>query len=86
MITLIEQAWMQKALCAQTDPELFFPDKGDWAKAFRAKVVCQRCEVKSECLAYALERSELVGVWGGTTPEQRKQLRGASRGRSGLAG
>ena len=86
MITLIEQAWMRQALCAEVDPELFFPDKGDWAKAFRAKVVCRRCEVTEQCLAYALERSELVGVWGGTTPEQRKQLRGASRGRSGLAG
>ena len=76
MFALNRQAWMDRALCAQVDPDLFFPGKGDWAQAFRAKVVCRRCDVREKCLAYAVENQEMHGIWGGTTAEQRKRLRG----------
>ena len=81
MFALNRQAWMDKALCVEVDPDLFFPGKGDWAQAFRAKVVCRRCDVRDKCLAYAVENQEMHGIWGATTPEQRKHL----RGRRGLA-
>ena len=81
MFALNRQAWMDRALCAEVDPDLFFPGKGDWAQAFRAKVVCRRCDVREKCLAYAVENQEMHGIWGGTTAEQRKRL----RGRRGLA-
>ena len=81
MFALNRQAWMDRALCAEVDPDLFFPGKGDWAQAFRAKVVCRRCDVKELCLAYAVQNQEMHGIWGGTTAEQRKRL----RGRNGLA-
>ena len=78
---LRRELWMDEALCAQVDPELFFAEKkGDWAKVFRAKMVCHRCPVKNACLAYAIDSPELVGVWGGTTVKQRQALRVASRG------
>lgn len=76
MFALNRQAWMDKALCAEVDPDLFFPGKGDWAQAFRAKVVCRSCEVTAKCLAYAVQNQEVHGIWGGTTAEQRKRLRG----------
>lgn len=67
---------MESALCAEVGGDLFFADKGQWAETFKAKTVCARCRVRSECLSYALQNGEQHGVWGGTTPEQRKHLRG----------
>jgi WhiB family redox-sensing transcriptional regulator len=66
------------ALCAQTDPDLFFPDDKDREKLSQAKAVCKRCPVQLECLNYALtefSRSSDWGVWGGTDPFERRQLR-----------
>jgi WhiB family redox-sensing transcriptional regulator len=67
--------WKDRALCAQTDPEIFFPEKSHWRQAITAKLVCQRCPVRDACLAHALKHDERYGVWGGMTPSQRKELR-----------
>lgn len=66
------EPWQVRALCAQTDPEAFFPGQGEPAAA--AKAVCMRCPVRAECLAYALERDE-YGVWGGLSERQRRALK-----------
>lgn len=74
--------WIADALCTQTDPELFFPHgKGSVTKfmANRAREVCYRCPVIAECRQYAIERPSLQGVWGGTTDEQRRELRKEAR-------
>ena len=47
-----ELAWQERALCAQTDPEAFFPEKGGSTR--EAKRVCMSCDVRPECLSYAL--------------------------------
>jgi WhiB family redox-sensing transcriptional regulator len=65
--------WMADGLCAQVDPELFFPEAG--APNREAKAVCAGCEVRSECLAYALAHRERFGVWGGTTERERRRMR-----------
>ena len=66
--------WQDKALCAQTDPELFFPEKGCGARP--AKRICRACEVRAECLDYALNAGDrLYGVWGGMSERERRQLR-----------
>jgi len=69
------RSWVDGAACAQTDhPELFFPEKGQ--PPALAKLVCLRCEVKQKCLEYALTSPVgLDGIWGGTTPKQRQELR-----------
>ncbi|MGV8973116.1 MAG: WhiB family transcriptional regulator, partial [Rhodoglobus sp.] len=54
--------WQERALCAQTDPEAFFPEKGGSTR--EAKKVCTGCEVRGECLEYALEHDERFGIWG----------------------
>lgn len=66
--------WAASALCAQVDPELFFPEK-DAGKnsAAEAKRVCMRCEVRLQCLEAHLH--EQHGVWGGTSERQRQALR-----------
>lgn len=64
--------WMRDGLCAQTDPEAFYPDRGGSARA--AKAVCLGCPVRSECLAYAVEHGERFGVWGGLSERERRAL------------
>ena len=74
---LNRETWMDQALCAQVDGDLFYADKGDWALTIKAKLVCRRCPVRTACLTYAMTNDENFGVWGGTTPQQRKELRRA---------
>ncbi len=62
-----------QALCAQTDPELFFPEAG--ASARPAKQICDVCPVKNECLLEALANEYSDGIWGGLTASERKALR-----------
>ena len=68
-----ELAWREQALCAQTDPESFFPDKGGSTR--EAKRVCQGCEVRAECLEYALANDERFGIWGGLSERERRRLK-----------
>lgn len=69
-------AWMEEAICSTVDPDLFFPNKGgDMAGLRRVKAICAHCPVIAQCRAYALDDSSLVGIWGGTTVEERKQIR-----------
>jgi WhiB family redox-sensing transcriptional regulator len=65
--------WRDRALCAETDPEAFFPDKG--GSIALAKRTCFACEVRAECLAWALEHDEMHGVWGGLSYPQRLKLK-----------
>ena len=67
--------------CAQ-NPEIFYPD--DWnglggsttmknLATRTAKEICMRCPVIAECLQVGVY--EDFGIWGGTTPDQRKKIR-----------
>lgn len=66
-------AWQESALCAQVDPELFFPEKGGSTR--EAKAVCARCSVKAECLAYAFEKDERFGIFGGLSERERRKVK-----------
>ena len=68
-----EPTWQDRALCAQTDPEAFFPEKGGSTR--EAKRVCRSCEVRSECLEYALQHDERFGIWGGLSERERRRLK-----------
>jgi WhiB family redox-sensing transcriptional regulator len=68
-----EQEWQERALCAQTDPEAFFPEKGGSTR--EAKRICQGCEVRAECLEYALGHDERFGIWGGLSERERRKLK-----------
>lgn len=69
--------WDPAALCNQTDPEAFYPDKGDSPKD--AKRVCNNCEISPKCLAWALLTNQQFGVWGGLTAIQRRKLKRKER-------
>lgn len=67
-------------LCASADPELFFPDdEGVYHHVEQAKQICLSCPLTSACLMYALKDPRLQGIWGATTPRERKNLRKRKR-------
>ncbi|MDO4910279.1 MAG: WhiB family transcriptional regulator [Corynebacterium sp.] len=72
LFAAVEQDWQEQALCAQTDPEAFFPDKGGSTR--EAKRICAACGVRDECLEFALQNDERFGIWGGLSERERKKL------------
>ena len=68
-----DAAWRLEALCAETDPEAFFPEKGGSTRD--AKRVCTGCTVRAECLEFALANDERFGIWGGLSERERRRLR-----------
>ena len=71
------QDWMAQALCAEIDPDLWYPDPGDAATARAAVAVCGVCPVRAECLDYAMAtetQGGRHGVWGGLIPNARDRL------------
>jgi WhiB family redox-sensing transcriptional regulator len=70
--------WRHRAACLEEDPELFFPI-GNTGPAIlqieEAKQVCRRCDVREQCLAWALEAGQDHGVWGGLSEDERRALK-----------
>lgn len=73
-----DYSWRRNAICRDTDPELFFPI-GTTGQALlqieRAKLVCDECPVKDDCLDYAITTNQDTGIWGGTSEDERRQIR-----------
>lgn len=67
------QRWQERANCLGVDPDLFFPERG--ASTREAKGVCRGCEVRVECLEYALDHGEKFGIWGGLSERERRRVR-----------
>ena len=65
--------WQEQANCLGVDPDLFFPERG--ASTKEAKAVCRGCEVRAECLEYALSHGEKFGIWGGLSERERRRVR-----------
>jgi WhiB family redox-sensing transcriptional regulator len=72
-VDVMTEQWQDRALCAETDPEAFFPEKGGSTRD--AKRICAGCEVKQECLDYALANDERFGIWGGLSERERRRLK-----------
>jgi WhiB family redox-sensing transcriptional regulator len=69
--------WMRDGLCAQTDPDAFFPERGRSTRP--AKRVCQACPVREQCWDAAVAAGERHGVWGGRSERERRPLVHAHR-------
>jgi WhiB family redox-sensing transcriptional regulator len=67
-----DEDWRDQAICAQIDPDLFFPEKGGSSR--EAKKICLSCTVREECLAFALENEERFGVFGGLSERERRRM------------
>ncbi len=68
-----DRGWQERANCLGVDPDLFFPERG--ASTREAKSVCRGCEVRFECLEYALSHGEKFGIWGGLSERERRRVR-----------
>jgi WhiB family transcriptional regulator, redox-sensing transcriptional regulator len=66
--------WAMRALCADADPDTWFPGDEDQDLAAAAIAICGRCPVRTDCLAHALAIRESHGIWGGQTSRQRRAL------------
>ena len=67
-----ELRWQDFALCAQTDPDIFFPEKG--GSTAPATSVCASCPVQAECLEYAIVNDIRHGIWGGMSDNDRRKI------------
>jgi WhiB family transcriptional regulator, redox-sensing transcriptional regulator len=81
---VISSEWPERAACRRPDidPEIFFPlsESGLGARQIaEARAVCAGCPVVMHCLDRALRAGEPAGIWGGTTPDERRLLRHYAR-------
>jgi len=72
-------AWQLHAACAGLPQEIFFPPEGErgrrlWRREDTAKQICLSCPVVDPCRAHALDTAEKHGIWGATTPVERRRL------------
>ncbi len=67
-----DPAWRTRGLCQTADPETFFPAPSEPADA--AVALCRTCDVQGSCLAWALDVGDCHGVWGATTPRERRAM------------
>ena len=68
----LDPAWRTRGVCQQVDPETFFPAPSEPADA--AIALCRTCPVQGPCLAWALDVGDCHGVWGATTPRERRAM------------
>lgn len=66
------RSWQQEALCAETDPEAFYPERGGSTRD--AKMICALCSVRETCLETALKNNEHYGIWGGMSERERREI------------
>lgn len=71
----VDHSWQDRGACLGLDSDLFFPDRGDADTTKAAKAVCRGCDVRSECLNYALRAQERWGIWAGTSEKERRRMR-----------
>lgn len=69
--------WQDYANCKSVDTKVFYPTRGE--SQAEAEAICNLCEVKMECLKYAIQTFQLYGVWGGLSERKRRAIRRAIR-------
>jgi WhiB family transcriptional regulator, redox-sensing transcriptional regulator len=67
-----DPTWRIRGRCRAVDPETFFPLSSEPAE--RALALCRGCDVQADCLAAALNAGDCEGVWGATTPRERRAM------------
>lgn len=67
-----DPGWRGRGKCLDHDPDVFFPNAAE--DPAPALAICAACNVRGNCLAASLDAGECDGVWGGTTPEERRPM------------
>lgn len=68
-----ELSWQDYANCRGADADLFFPERG--ASTRKAKAICGECQVRAQCLDFAIDVGEKFGIWGGMSERERRRVR-----------
>lgn len=68
-----DESWKARAACSDADTRLFFPERGEPVR--EAKEICAGCDVRTECLNYALAIPNCVGIWGGLSGRERRAVK-----------
>lgn len=76
-------AWMDRAECLGMPGEIFFPERGESVDMARA--ICAECAVRELCRRWADEHDERLGIWGGSTGDERRRARRQQRARAAEA-
>lgn len=66
-------AWQDRANCTGANADLFFPERG--ASTRTAKAICRACDVREDCLEFAITTGEKFGIWGGMSERERRKVR-----------
>lgn len=75
LVTVRPESWVRQALCRQMiDPNGYYADRRTTSEV-AALALCAACPVRQHCLQDALDRDDQFGIWGGTSPAERRQLR-----------
>lgn len=79
-----DQPWREHAACQGKNVNNWYPEAtgGGSGRAERqrsleagAKLVCQGCPVRAECLNHAIASGELFGIHGGLNTDERRALK-----------
>ena len=71
---ILKPEWQRDAACAGMPAKVFFPERGQSTR--EARQLCARCEVRTQCLDYALETTGPdFGIWAGTSWRDRVEIR-----------
>jgi WhiB family redox-sensing transcriptional regulator len=65
-------SWQEEAACQAQGNDIFFADPSCQSKEIaQAKKVCKTCDVRWDCLQFAIKNDIAYGIWGGFTPSER---------------
>ena len=64
--------FQDQAACKPGDEAIFFSELA--SKVAKAKAICATCPVSSKCLDFAIQAEIEFGIFGGYTPDERKNL------------
>ena len=71
--------WRKDAYCKGMETDLFFPQMSETLNIplmnAKARLVCAGCKVRKECVSFALENHLKYGIFGGTTPMERRKMK-----------
>ncbi len=65
------EVWYDDARCREIGGDDFFPEKGGSTKPI--KKICGTCDVREQCLQFALDNNIIDGVWGGLSASERQR-------------
>jgi WhiB family redox-sensing transcriptional regulator len=67
--------WLEHRGCKGVDTAVFYPGRGDHQAVATAKTICAGCPVRQDCLDYAIRTSQRIGIWGGLSEYERRDIR-----------